>query len=105
MSARVAHNYPKPTNSGPTAADLQRMIEDGRLIFDREVDGRRVYKLDRKRLGMEEYPEVKKEDPLAPKYKEPEEQEPLEELKAKPVKMPKTIAATLKRMQQQKFKR
>lgn len=99
MSARVAH-------SGPTAADIQRMIEDGRLIFDREVDGRKLYKLDRKRLGMPEYPEVEKkvEEPVK-EYKEPEEnQEPLEDLKVRQVKMPKTLEAALKKMKVKKFK-
>jgi hypothetical protein len=103
MSARVAH-FPKPAIIGPSAADLQRMIDDGRLIFSGVVEGRQVYKLDRKRLGMEECPE-KKDEPLGPEYKEPVEQEPLEELKVKPVKMPKTLAAAMKRMEVKKFKR
>ena len=44
-----------PTNI--TMADtwvlrIRAMIADGRLTFDKEINGKKVYILDRKRLGM-----------------------------------------------------
>jgi len=66
------------TTFGPKTADILAMIHDGRLTFDSETpDGKKIYKLDRVRLGMEQptaapvthVPVVitKEEEPVAPK--------------------------------------
>jgi hypothetical protein len=34
------------------AQRIRAMIADGRLTFDKEVNGKKLYILDRKRLGM-----------------------------------------------------
>ena len=34
------------------AVRIRAMIADGRLVFDKEVNGKKLYILDRKRLGM-----------------------------------------------------
>ena len=42
------------TECGPTVADIRAMIHDGRITLDHvRPDGKKVYKLDRVRLGME----------------------------------------------------
>lgn len=41
------------TQVGPTTADIRAMIHDGRITLDYvRPDGKKVYKLDRVRLGM-----------------------------------------------------
>lgn len=37
----------------PWVIRIRAMIADGRLVFDKEVNGKKLYSLDRKRLGME----------------------------------------------------
>ena len=40
------------TMSDTWAVRIRAMIADGRLVFDKEVNGKKLYILDRKRLGM-----------------------------------------------------
>jgi hypothetical protein len=81
---------------------IRAMIEDGRLVFDTTVNGKRLYKLDRKKLGMPEYEDAPKHVQTLPNV--PEEDE-LDDLKVEPVKLKKTLEAKMKRLTAGKVKR
>lgn len=94
---------------GPTARDIQRMIEDGRLCFEAVIDGRKVYRLDRKKLGMIEEEETPVVTATTEAHVEVTDKVELDdELKPVVIKMKsKTLESKIKRMNLgvKKFKR
>ena len=88
-------------NMGPTTQDIRAMIADGRLILTSESNGKKVYELDRSRLGM---------NPVAPKIDEPlapyiaKEEEVIEDELVRPV-VKKKLSALEKKINQRPIKK
>lgn len=80
IGRRVVHSEteapPGPlvrANMGPTTQDIRAMIADGRLILTSEEKGKKVYELDRSRLGMVPVSPPEPIAPLAPYIEKKEE--------------------------------
>lgn len=80
---------------------LSEMIADGRLILEKVENGKRMYKLNRKRLGMDEVVEEEKPRTIGVPIVNEEEVFEDDELKAKSVKIPKkkTLDSAIKRLE------
>lgn len=77
------------------AKRIKAMIADGRITLDQMIEGKKLYKLDRKRLGMVE---EDKPMPVIVPVKKDVDVELDDELKPKPVELKKTLSAAMKRM-------
>lgn len=95
------------SNLGPTTAELRAMIDDGRITFKcMTPEGKKLYELDRVRLGMESAP-VAATPPLVravspPLPSVPEEDAPVPKT---PKKKPTALEKTLKGLTVKKFAR
>jgi hypothetical protein len=94
------------SNLGPTVTELRTMIDDGRITFKCMTDdNKKVYELDRVKLGMEPAPvappplmRVLTPPPLDPVAEE-------EPVRKAPKKKPTALEKTLKGLEVKKFAR
>ena len=94
------------SNLGPTTAELRAMIDDGRITFKcMTPEGKKLYELDRVRLGMESAPVAAPPPPVravSPPMPAVPEEAPVPKA---PKKKPTALEKTLKGLTVKKFAR